>query len=552
MQLFHMPLKITALDDDVLRQVALYVLVSGDAYWFCASCRAFRAAMHSACKASKTVTWTALSTAFQSHVMLMKALSVPKSRLQIIGNPAAANFDALIESFDKKHRWQARAITHAFRIAPFGLLDYIAPQWRVNKHSRPLQYAAAAGRITILDEIMAQHPSDLVNVINTFSKRQASRSYLLVNVVGPAVMYGETKTLQWLINRLSRIAPDGEWRESFGNVSTRHIGSFSYNMLLDAVQSPHAALMLSFIVGSLIPQAMQVTGLTLSKLNESLLAIVLAMMAGNEKANVNAWRWLRQITTSAHDVWTSIELLGDARQGLFSSNRRIDSRRVFNSLICSESESVYRWQLSETGRNGWLYEIIMPELFGLPRPRPLSLNSSIALLKGTHVYLSYATFVSERGRHVTGDLYKAARVDVLLSSPLLHDTHKYALSTANYGDELPAMCDSLTEFFSRIDELESDDERTLQWVEEYLLPMIVLQMVRLGDETDWERVGQCLRARSVGGYGACGASFPLELKRGITMAVSLQGPAHLVPLLHAAVLYAPFSTLRDKDVLIDQ
>lgn len=533
---------ITDLDDDVMRGIALEVIANGNAYWFATTAAPFAKATRAVARDAKEKSVemkTHVSTCFQSMTMLRKALRVTEVKSFIVGHPFAYGYQALVQSFDKRYRWTPRAMVHAFSVSPFTVLDYMSPNWRRNESSRSLYYASAAGRITALEEIVLCDERFCGMVEKMASTKAVVLPYFSSEMFTPSIRYGATKTLQWLLNRLTRVCPDGMWRTRFGDASTRRLGEFSYTLLAAAVQSKHAMLMLNYITGCVIPQAIQPTELARGQLRRSLIAVVLALSASTD-AHVDAWRWLKINSANVYVAWAHLDVMTNRDSMLFSTHVRIDARNVWNNILVSGNADVFRWHMQETIDGGWLQEMHHWRAWGMPQPRTVCSASSV--LVGSTCCHAFSMLMHERSRNCFGDVYKAARVECILNLNELAQHHVNSILDGGSVQELSAMVASFMLVIERWDELSGryfDGILLSRWIQEGMLPWLVKQLTDAVStaEVNWEDILQCLRSRSMGGLGACGAATGTHVKRSITASVCNAGVPGAMVLVKQAGLF---------------
>lgn len=530
-----MVLRVTSLDDDALRCTARFVAKNGDGYWFARSCRSFSIALRAVMKDDGVVFKTHLSTCFLTPAILRFSILDLQLRKLITGNPDAYNYGALMRTSHGMH-WAPHSVRLAYRVAPIELIDYMTPCWKLNVDRKALPYVAAAGRVNMLDEMLGETRSGLAAELQTFATASSMVDpyFYEANLILPAIKAGEVKAMQWLFNRLGEIAPDGEWRDKMCNSCTRSIGALATSMLSAAVESAHAAVMLGYIIGSLIPKAARVTGNVYLDLRMSLLAITLAVLAGNGNGNVDAWSWLKQQGYSAFSLWST---LNNSRE-MFRPTRRIDARRVLSQLICTGSGDVYKWQRNEiTNESDWLYEIFHSELYGLPRVRPLEYWRSRGV--SPRAAFAFSTLASA----TSTACLQAAYVDTVLH---LHENWGVDIEIALPSNELVQRFDAVEGIFSRMGDIPSKHRGdVLRWLQERELPRMALALVLSKDHV---RLRRCLTARSEGGYGASGASMHRAAKEAISHElVETPHRRDLMALLEGAGMYANPLSRKDKD-----
>ena len=511
-----MVLLITSLDDDSLRRIAAFAMHSKQSYWFAATCRAFKASLLAAAEDEHEAPETCLSTAFVSLKQLKHTLSVGCARAMIVGNGHAYGYHALLVSFDSAYRWTPVGVVQAYRSAPEAVIDYMTPNWKANIDNKPLVYAAAAGRVFMLDAMMlSSSSSTLANMLHMFAfDKNTPTPFFELNVFGPAMSHGATKTVQWVFQKLESLSSDGDWREKVGSTCERQLGDVAVRMLASAVESKYASRMLGYLTSTLFPRTIRATGLAYSQLQQTLLAVVLALLS--DSCHVNAWRWLKMQTGSAYELWTVLSSMNSGTNTVFKVACRIDSRRVLHQILSTESADVYRWQREDIDEGGWLYENFHSHLYGLPRVR-LVHDTSLSGLSPRAAY-AWATWSHDRGNCMFSEHYAAARVDCLLNLSEYSDASRKKLSEWINTTDLRTSCDAYEEFFQRIGEIAAEHRfKTLRYVAEVMLPAHILGLLPHTDTaSDDERVCKCLTARSEGGYGACGASLSRDTKVAIS------------------------------------
>lgn len=542
---------ITSLNDDVLRCIARRIAATGRVYWFCSTCRAFRDALRGAINADAQLARdTHISTCFTRMELLRHALTVPNAAALIKAYEPAYGYHALILSFDQMYRFTPMAMVHAYRGAPFCVLDYMSPNWRCNQASKPLSYAAAAGRVDVLDEMISWQSDNMCrtgpHIIDekltslAHAHDSGSCAYVHHTIITPAIRYGATQTLEWLFSRLEHTAPTGKWREGIGDTGCRHIGVCIMAMIEEATHSEHAGRMLGYIIDAIaVPQIRRLIWQVGLNVRLNLLAIVLAMLSGDTQATPNAWQWLKQQSFSGYDLWSTIDSMNNHPERWLLSNRRIDARRVLSKLLSSGSASVYRWQIDELeDEQGWLYEILNTELYGLPRLKIVDFPGSGSL--PPRVAFAYGTLRAERVACSFTGAYLEARTDCLLYKRHLTESQLSVILEPTSSQELVYMADAIGAFQQRSGEIEvAYRHSTLQWVAEVYMPLLVEKLMCC-ELRDIKRITKALMPRSQGGYGTCGAAMPRKVKQSIS---SLAKETYELPalkdLLERAGLWAP-------------
>lgn len=557
-----MPLRVTALDNDCLDNVARHAILRGNGYWFCTACRVFRdAAMRAVADDPNLIASTPLWTCFVSLTRLRYALGVPTVRELLVAKGDDKSYDACVLNFDHSVRWTPTAARWAFRVAHVDLLDFVALNWRQygSNLEQFLPLIAASGRPRLLDELAAVHPRE-------FRHPKLSNTARIQSIIIPAIRHGETGTLRWLFERM-----EGEeerlgvqWRERVASSATRTIGQVGIDMLVQAACTPHAAKCLGYIIGTVLPRAARVgCGQSLAYLHECAKAILLSILASSDNSNVEAWRWLKKESTSAYQLW---QLL-DSGEMVYKPTSRIDARRLINRILTPASEGVYRWMRNELSNpdDGWLYEIYNAHLYGLSNA--LSICPSIRSQRTPRAAFAFCTYMREnlRRRGVCDrQLLRAAVVDCMLHLREMAQPDFQALKAFLFqsNDMMYVQGEALEEFFARADEIPMVvREWTLHTMCEFVVPCLVLNLTfvyrqrhrRQDEATNWELVAKCLTARSNGGYGACGVSHidsaKMSLTREVERAVSAgeHGAERVLSLLHDSGLYSAL-TIRDKDL----
>lgn len=517
---------VTDISDDCLRRIATRVLEVRHAYWFACTCTAFRNHLHAAAAESELAIVTCLSSAFCSGRMLFHAIAVPGCRELIVANQNAFSYHALVQSADCKYRWQPTAIRHAFRFAPREVLDYMAPQWQQNRDDKPLEYAAAAGRVFMLEEMASLKDSMLKHHVETFALGEPGRTCELFDryIFKPAIIHGSTKTLQWFFSKVKEMDELAEamsvvcsqsmrgLSRCIGSADQRYLATFTIRMLDSAVSSEHAVRMLGYLTSSILPQALRVTMMQHWTLQQSLLAIVLALCSNNDDVHVNAWRWLKMQSSSAYSMWQTLDAMG-RDSAFFNPPARIDSRRVLNKLLCAGTGDVYRWMCDELDEGGWLNEIFYSHLHGLPRTRPVTESMAEYGLQPRTAF-AWGTMVYCDTQDSYGSAYVAARVDCLLRMHELPNVACLECPDRASANKIFAICDCMNEFFERATEIPVPHRfKALEWASEVHVIQIATRLVQNPQackEGGIERLRRCLLPRSDGGYGACGMSMTID------------------------------------------
>lgn len=528
---------LSILDEDVLEYIAGHIVRQGNSYWAGAVCAAFRNAIRAFARSDKSVTMilkngvpmTRISTCFESLKMLHHAVTVPNSCKIIRSNPHALMYNSLTPSADGEHRFTSFAKVHAFKRGSLDVINYMSPDWLSNKDNKPLAYACAAGRCVLLEKIKQFNGNNFDNALHTFATAPTSDIIEFFNlyVFFPAIKYGTTSTLEWLFTCLETIDDNGLWRELIGNSYTKHIGPVTVKMIDMAVESRHANKILTYLVHELVPLVLKPKEhnlRTLFSLTFSLVALVLAAVSGNERSHVEAWKWLKNSSSSAYEVWHRLETMGSQNTEAFMPTHRIDSRSVLYSMMSAISADVYKWQRNEIEyADGWLYEILRSERFGLPRIRVIN-----GLTEGENLPIcalfAMGTLTQARESMFAISPYAAARVDCMLHWWCYSEAHREILNIVPTSSwRLRAYCEIKTffatveEFFDRIDEVPAKHrDETLSWMQKVHVPSL-LRLILTDSQPHWRFAIKCVSSRLSGGFGGRGTQLSFAEKQEFAM-----------------------------------